>query len=585
MAADDHVLVTFGRRVLVEPVQEGRLRDRGWPDGLRAIVWCAVSVYVLGSVLIIFSGPLRTHLELAVSPDQGGAVPRAAVSLLIFMIIFALALFQTASIRGPWWFRGLGLAVSIGLLGVWGVLGSQSGGSALSLIVTALVLMTLVVLAIVRRRRSFVWWEFPAMVTLDAVVVCSALIAFGLNSRPMGFDFAPLMLQQTLSVLAVLTLPISLVAGTALAEITVNATTWAVRLTTRRARPASSRVIYVFLVAVLVFRLAQCSWEISHLDRITQGWPSMIMTSGYVIIMALLSLLLLWIAADAGSAVDDGGPERIQAGDLPDHLSRYSFGIAVAMTSIQLPLVLLLLLLQAVVGLAPGSALAALPFDSVDVFSSTGLVSVIRLLLAAVLVFVAVRQARRAHGTVAVLLGMIAIMLLPVPLTWLAGGAVPVTPDSDLLNLTATGLSVVLLGWFALRRRLSPFRAAGIGGLLVLSGLFSYRDVISDPLGVLLGFSGAALVLFGLTWGLLTDCDFANRSSARFGAPTRVLLVLANFVLAISILAYISLAREAGSALDLDRIADLGDFVLGTALLAAAFVAVWSSVRGDRAVA
>ena len=66
-------------------------------------------------------------------------------------------------------------------------------------------------------------------------------------------------------------------------------------------------------------------------------------------------------------------------------------------------------------------------------------------------------------------------------------------------------------------------RALAFAGMLILSALFSYRDFISDPLGAVLGFSGAALVLFGLTWDLFTGSGWANRESRRFPRHTRVL--------------------------------------------------------------
>ena len=119
---------------------------------------------------------------------------------------------------------------------------------------------------------------------------------------------------------------------------------------------------------------------------------------------------------------------------------------------------------------------------------------------------------------------------------------------------------------------------------LVLSALLAYHDFVSDPLGALLGFSGAALVLFGLTWGLFTDSGYANTGSRKYPVPTRVLFVLANAVLAITILAFTSLVRDPMATINLDDFAALGDEVLGTALLAATFVAVLTAVRDERPI-
>jgi hypothetical protein len=64
----------------------------------------------------------------------------------------------------------------------------------------------------------------------------------------------------------------------------------------------------------------------------------------------------------------------------------------------------------------------------------------------------------------------------------------------------------------------------------------------------------------------------------------RVMLMLANVILAIAILAYTCLVRDPSATVNLDAFATLGDEVLGTALMAAAFVAVLSAVRQERAI-
>jgi hypothetical protein len=105
---------------------------------------------------------------------------------------------------------------------------------------------------------------------------------------------------------------------------------------------------------------------------------------------------------------------------------------------------------------------------------------------------------------------------------------------------------------------------------------------VSDPVGALIGYSGAALVLFGLTWDFLTSSDWANREGKRFSQPTRVLLVMANTLMTVSVLAYGALVRNPDAALNLELFAELGNIVFGTALLAAAFLAAGSAVADDR---
>ena len=130
------------------------------------------------------------------------------------------------------------------------------------------------------------------------------------------------------------------------------------------------------------------------------------------------------------------------------------------------------------------------------------------------------------------------------------------------------------------RRRLTRPRALALAGALTLCALFSSRDFISDPVGTLLGFSGAALVLFGLVWDLFTGSAWANGESRRFARPTRVLLVLANSVTTMSVLAFAALVRDGSTTIYLDPYAEFGDVVFGTALLAAGVVAVLSPASG-----
>ena len=160
--------------------------------------------------------------------------------------------------------------------------------------------------------------------------------------------------------------------------------------------------------------------------------------------------------------------------------------------------------------------------------------------------------------------------------------AAPINPDG--VNLVTSALIIVAVAVSLVRRRLTSQRALAFAGVLILSALFSYRDFISDPLGSLLGFSGAALVLFGLTWDLLTGSGWGNGDSRRFPRPTRVLLVLTNSVLTMTVLAYAALIRDGSTTIYLDPYAEFGNLIFGTGLLAAAVVAVFDSTWRDRPI-
>lgn len=93
--------------------------------------------------------------------------------------------------------------------------------------------------------------------------------------------------------------------------------------------------------------------------------------------------------------------------------------------------------------------------------------------------------------------------------------------------------------------------------------------------------SGVALVVFGVFWDLLTGSEWANRSSRRLPAASRVLLALAKTLLGLLVVGYAALARSAVNVADPDVYAELGDLVLGTALVAAAFLVILRAVEED----
>src|SRR5688572_17630670 len=54
------------RQTLVEPIEQGRLRDLEWPYGLRSIVLAGYSVFVIAGLMVIFSGLIRKNSTLLI---------------------------------------------------------------------------------------------------------------------------------------------------------------------------------------------------------------------------------------------------------------------------------------------------------------------------------------------------------------------------------------------------------------------------------------------------------------------------------------------------------------------------------------
>ena len=271
-------------------------------------------------------------------------------------------------------------------------------------------------------------------------------------------------------------------------------------------------------------------------------------------------------------------------GDLGDELGAIGFPVAVALIAVNLPVQLLAAAVPVLAALGPGGVEDQTWVNDLPLLVDV-LVDPVRALVGVVLLVLAVRAARAGRAGRALVLGSVGVVLVALARSLVLGDRVAGTTDPDALNLVATAVVLVAVVVTLVRRRLTPVRALGFAGVLTLSALFAHRTLLADPLGVLLGFSGAALLLVGLTWDLLTGAGWGNGSSARFPRPTRVLLVLTNSLLTMTVLAYAALVRDGSTTVYLDPYAEFGDLVLGTGLLGAAVVAVLDAAwRGRPAV-
>jgi hypothetical protein len=269
--------------------------------------------------------------------------------------------------------------------------------------------------------------------------------------------------------------------------------------------------------------------------------------------------------------------------DLAEELSRITFGVAVALIAVLVPVQLITAALQVALALDPTGSAQQWTVDVNPLLTQA--VDPIRALVGGVLIFLAVRAARRGQASRALILGCIGVMAVALARSLFLDQGTVATLSADAVNLVSTAVVLVVIGVTTLRRELTSRRALAYAGVLILSALFSYRNFISDPVGSLLGFSGAALVLFGLTWDLFTGSQWGNGESRRFGRSTRVLLVLTNSVLTMMVLAFAALIRDGSRTIYLNAYAELGDLIFGTALVAAAVIAVLDAAAHDRPLA
>jgi hypothetical protein len=566
-------LARFGsglyRQTLVEPIEHGRLRDLEWPYGLRSIVLASYVVFVVAALLVIFSGLIREHSSLIVFGSGLGS-PEQMVWPLVLLLSFGVASLMAAAQHGPWWLKVLGLLFTLMVMGTWSLRSPSLAGWAGWPVIAAGLMASLLVLVIIRWRRRFAWWEFALMWALVGLAMTIG-VAETREAKVYGSDLNPLNLQQTAAVLGYLALPAATLAGASVAEVTVRAT---VAATQNAQRFAKQGWPYLILIVVLCVRLIQCVWLIAERDPVVEGLAALLWASALVATFVVVGLIMLRLS------------RRQQAtpvvSELGDELGRVGFTIAAALIAVTLPVQVFLSVLQVLASLEPGGAAARLSFDITP--HLTRVVDPSRVLVGVILIILAVRAARHGRSCRALVLACIGVMLVSLARQLVFGDRTPAPINPDALNLVASAVVVVAVAIFLLRRSLTPQRALAFSGMLILSALFSYRDFVSDPLGALLGFSGAALVLFGLTWDLFTGSGWANAESRRFSRPTRVLLVLTNYVLSMTVLAYAALIRDGSTTIYFDPFAQLGDLIFGTGLVAAAAVAIFDCAWRDQAI-
>ena len=556
------------RQTLVDPIEQGRLRDLKWPYGLRSIVLVGYIVFVVAGLLVIFSGLIREHSTLIVSGTALG-LPEQMVWPLVLLLSFGVASLMAAAQHGPWWLKVLGLLFTPMVMGTWSLRSPSLAGWAGWPVMAACLMAALLALVIIRWRRGFVWWEFAAIWALIGLGMTIG-VAETREAKIYGSDLNPLNLQQTAAVLGYLALPAATLAGASVAEVTVRATAAATQNAQRFAKQGWP---YLILVVVVCIRLVQCVWLIAQRDPVVDGLTSLLWACALVTAFALVGLALLRLARRESIPV---------VSELGDELGRVGFAIAAVLIAVTLPVQVFLSVLQVLASFEPGGAAARMSFDVAPLV--TRVVDPSRVLVGIVLLILAVRAARRGQASRALVLGGIGVMLVALARQLLFGDRTPAPINPDALNIVASAVVVVTVAILLLRRKLTPQRALALAGMLILSALFSYRDFISDPLGAVLGFSGAALVLFGLTWDLFTGSGWANQESRRFPRPTRVLLVLTNYVLSMTVLAYAALIRDGSTTIYFDPFAQLGDLIFGTALIAAAAIAIFDSAVRNRPI-
>lgn len=557
----------FFDHVVAEPYREGRLRGKAWPVGFRPIVVIAITGYGLAVAGILFSSALRESFALSVTVGSVSlSFPRPVLWIVLFLVVLAIALLQTAALHVSWWLASAITALTV-LVMVFA--GALDNGSLFSpgRITTLVGGLALVALTIVRRRRAFRWWEFPIVLTVVGLTFAIATGQAAAQSAPSGIDFGPSVLSLVMSSVGQLAVPAALAAGAAVAELSCSTALWAVGVVQRRL-PAIA--LFIGLGVIVAWRI--WALTVAFVER-EGGNPLQLLTS-FALVAAIAGAWLLQ------SRVRGGGPPQ-SAAQLGEKLGSVATPIAAGLAVTLAPIVVALLLLQIL--FAYGVPLESVVWlqGAIGVLSTSTAVAIVRLAVGVSLLVISILWARRGDHTGPELIGGIGVVTVTVALAGLVGAGSWLW-TSEGLTTVATLACFALLAWYAARRQLTMPRITGLAVALLLAAFFDQRDFVSDPLGALLGFTGVAFVLFGFVWSFLTSGGYANDGSTKYPQPARVLLFLANSVFGVTVLAFTALARNPNASINLGAFADVGDQLFGTGLLAGALLAVLSSVVRDR---
>ncbi|UYN84598.1 MAG: hypothetical protein KIT89_05325 [Microcella sp.] len=563
------------RGIVVTPIREGRVRDTGWPPGLTPVVALGTGAFVFAVALILAAPALRALLPLTATVGASTlSLPRALLPTIFWLVIVALALMQTAALHVH---RTVAIvltamtvlsvlfigAIDLGPDGEGGV--TVTAGKLISLVVAG----GLVALTVLRRRSRFAWWEFPAVLALLGLSAAVALGASSMQSAVFGIDVGPTALSVVMTSIGQLAIPAAIAAGLVVAQVALNASRAVVGVV-RRSTGATPRAVPVALVVLLVIVGV---WRVVDVvvPSVVAGEPDgelLAALPGSAILLAVVAVGWFVLARRRGDSVG-------AADELDSAVDRIAIPVAIGLSITIAPIVVMLLIVQVAASWGAPVDLLASGLELAAVLGSAAVATVVRAVVGVSLIVVAVAFVARLPRGAAELLLAIGVIAVSATLPTLLGVTAPWSSDALAVWVAlVTGVVVVVL---AVRGTLDEERAALLAMALVLSAALAWREVIADPLSIVIGSSGVALVLFGFVWGFATEARATHGDSPRYPRAARVLLFLANAVFGVTVLAFAVLVRNLDVPLNLDDFAQFGDQLLGTALILCAVLAVWAA--------
>lgn len=536
-------------QTLVEPLADGRVGVRDLHPALRAVTVPTLVVFASCLLMIATSRQLRIRLPLFHS-DVGLSYPSGTPMIIAFVMVLALVLLFCGAVHMHW---SLGLAA-------WAFLALALQLAAAPFLYISpwfalfpgLWAVGLLVLWLVRRTRPFVLAELVVALLL----VCSSMsVGWLLYGRivPNGALNLITALPKYLSFFAA---PMACQAGVSLAEIATRVAAGSVGVVRREWPGLRWWVPLVVIIPIAIASQVVAPPELGELP----------VALGLVVISAAL-----WVGIGAlARRGSDREPAAADPQQLWEDFRPASWVICVVLT---LPALVngVLAVLIPVLGADQRRA------DWLSVAGSYvgGLIG--QVLVAGGLLVGLVLAAVRMHRRHAVM-GCRMLALAAGVQAWRLWSLL----DPDRIRWSADALIACLIGLAVLTslialgaRRLTPRLALGLTAALVTALAYRLREVLADPLAVLLGSSLVAVLVISSAWQLLTEGGFTRDSSRHFPRAARLLVFLGLQLFWILIATTTALTRDPIFGLVLDHLV-LGDTALGTILL---LVSVFAMVR------
>ncbi len=523
---------------------------------------------VLASAVVLAAPGVRQHGDLTVALSGGLVYPRWTTPLFLGLIVLTIAMLHTASLHLAPWVRVLGLVGVV--LAIFAVTLDPPDQGMTANVVSWVGSGLVVLFTVARWRGSFRWWEFVVSLVLVGGTVGVVLHLVALDAQPLGVDVTPVAMVLLLQLASALAVPFTFVAGVAFAQLAMSLAHRVGDVVEERVRPTPVVAVVTSLLAVgavaLAVRRLRLPTQSGHSHAAELGAGAALLA-----VTLLVALLVVVPAAPPGSRALDG---------LEGAVSRVALPIAFLVVFVTFPNLLVRRIDSEVLRLSGADHLRL--DELADFFTKGWVTTWSRVLIGLLLVAWAVWQRRRQPlpSLVAAAVGTTLVVTMTGRATSYAV-ELPWT-DESLNDVAALAAVTTLLG-LALTRRLDRRRLLALGVALGVSLAFSVRSTFDAPFVALLGLGATAAVFLGLWWAVLTDADDANGESPRLPRPARVLFFLANALLAMTTLAFASVARTSELGIDISAFATLGDAYLGTGLLLAAYAVLAWEVLTARA--